>query len=55
MITGISFDIVLRWVPGRGWIGIVIQDKKELFRSWSFEMNKEKALTIAGNWIKGQE
>lgn len=41
-----SFDIILRWVPDHGWLPIIEQEKKELYRG-EFRPSDDVALAHA--------
>jgi hypothetical protein len=47
-----EFDVVLRNVVGYGWLGMVVQDGMEKYRTWGFYADTTKALEVALLWVK---
>lgn len=42
-----AFDISAKFVSGRGWLGIILIDGIEVFRSGNFESNLVEAISSA--------
>lgn len=39
-----AFDIVCRFVPGHGWLGLLVRDGREAYRTGAFKMDPLHAL-----------